>query len=157
MGKHEPAQATFTAPQVLRLLNDVDGIPIGRDRLTIWAQTGVAVPSFWPVADGKPGGRYAVRSYTRAELHRVRLVAQLRYVHGVSMPTVRRVLNYLDENHPQVFTKRSTRTLMIAGKAIYLHTPGQPDVQLPDGQAALQFDLRRVEAGKRLLNRIQAG
>ena len=147
------AQATYTAPELLRLLNDVDGIPLTRDRLTIWAQTGVVAPSFWP----KKAGRYSVRSYTRSELHRVRLVAHLRYVHGVSMPICRRVLAYLDEHHPQVFTKRSNRTLMIAGKAIYLHSPGQPDVQLPDGQAVLQFNLSDVEAGKRLLNRIQAG
>lgn len=139
MGK-AVSTTTLTSPQVEQLILDLDGVKIATRTLASWATRGVVVPSFWP----RRRGRANPRRYAYRDVLRARLVAQLRYKAGVSMPEVRRVLAYLDAQEQDVWRWRSRDTLVVAGRTVYVRHADGPDVSVPDGQTKLPFDLAEI-------------
>lgn len=132
---------TLESPDVIRAIRDLDGVDMPLRTLASWATRGVVVPAFWP----RKRGRANPRRYTFTDLLRARLVARLRYVAGMSMHDVRRVLRYLDTNVPDVWAWRSEYQLIVSTNGtVLVREPDGPDIDVPTGQTVMEFDLAEI-------------
>jgi len=136
-----PDQLTLTTPQVVAAIEELEGVELPVWTLTNWAKSDVAVPSHWP----RRKGRYNVRHYTLADLNRVRLIVRLRAA-GLPMQRVRRVLDYLDSHHSNVFAHRTNKRLIVDGYRVRVHGAGA-DVEAPTGQSVFEFELGELSRG----------
>jgi len=143
---------TLTAPEVVEVIRDLDGETLLPRTLASWAATDVAVPSFWP----RKRGRYNPRLYTLPDVARVRLIVRLRGA-GISLQRVRSILASIDATNPDLFTRRTTATLVIEGwRGVIVKRPGKADRELPSGQQRLDLS-ECVEGNLQAVERIRTG
>jgi len=131
---------TLASPEVIAAVRDLEDVQLAPRTLADWAARDIAVPSFW---DRKRGRAHA-RRYTFADFFRVIVIVRLRAL-GVSMQRIRRVLDYIDNAHPDLFRYRTRKLLYFVGDRVVVRAPGEPDMEVPGGQTVIAFDLAEID------------
>lgn len=124
----------LTARQVTDAVRSLEGEDLNPRTLAAWANMGIAVPS---VAWEQKKGRHHPRIYSMADLARIRLVVRLRR-HGISMPKVRAVLAYLQDELQEALSRKTTATLIVDGwRGSIVRRAQNQDLEVPSGQFRL--------------------
>jgi DNA-binding transcriptional MerR regulator len=134
----------LTSQQIIASVRDLEGEDLNTRTLASWAKTSVLVPSIvWP----RQRGRYHPRLYSLNDLAKIRLVLRMRKA-GISMPKVRTILAYLNQELQEVLKPKTSATLIVNGwQGTILRRPGSFDLEIPSGQ--LRLPLAEVVNGNR--------
>lgn len=124
----------LTARQVMAALQALEGQELNSRTLAAWAQMEIAVPS---ISWQRRRGRYNPRIYSLTDLARIRLVVRLRKA-NVSMPRVRAILAYLEQELSEVLRPKTQAVLIVEGwRGAIVRSPESPDLEVPSAQFRL--------------------
>jgi DNA-binding transcriptional MerR regulator len=128
------ASLTLTTPQMLRALEDLEGVRMSQQVLQRYSASGLISPRR---AAPATGGRGHAHRYTLAELARLRLIVRLRG-EGLSMPRVRLILTELERYLPDVLRPGTRAQLaVVGGRGVIVERPGESPVRIPGAQLLL--------------------
>jgi DNA-binding transcriptional MerR regulator len=126
-----PIARTLTTGQLLAAVEQLEGHAVDANTLSVWAQTGLVVPSV-----EYPERRGSGRIYSLDDLARVRLIMRLKQG-GLSTQRIRIVFAQLGDELAEMLRPNTKVVLAVDRRTAILKRPGQADREIPGGQLRL--------------------